>query len=411
MKGRLALLIGLLLLRLQAGFGQPMALHDGDRVLFYGDSITAQHLYTRFVEDFLLTRYPNMHVTFMNAGVPGDTVHGGYTGDQARRLKRDVFPRRPTVVTIMLGMNDGYYVPFESKYFEIYKSGYRALLAAVQNTIPGVRITLLTPTPYDEVTHGTEFAGYNEVVSRHAQFVRTLAASSHLPECDFYEAIANLASAEAAKNTALAALLIPDRIHPAEAAHWLMAAELAKAWGLSPIVSSVSLDASEVRILSAENAQVASLEKTIGGLRWIQSDKALPLPLPLEDETMQFVLSISDLAAMDQQILRVSRLTASHYRLVIDNRVVATFTREQLANGVNLALYTTPMEDQAKDVDGTELKRAQLDEASFILTIDDPKSTSDPAVAAAIQSKDAALLEMERKASEPQPHRFEIAPE
>src|SRR5580658_3281360 len=76
----ITLLIGLSAVLPLLSFCQPMALHDGDRVLFYGDSITAQRLYTRFVEDFLLTRYPELQVSFFNAGVPGDTVYGGYTG-------------------------------------------------------------------------------------------------------------------------------------------------------------------------------------------------------------------------------------------------------------------------------------------------------------------------------------------
>ncbi len=115
---------------------QEFALHDGDRVVFYGDSITAQRLYTRFMEDFVLTRYPQMHVTFWNAGIPGDTVYGGYTGDLPARLKRDVFPHQPTVITIMLGMNDGYYMAFNQKYFDVYKEGYRKLLDAIQSGVP-----------------------------------------------------------------------------------------------------------------------------------------------------------------------------------------------------------------------------------------------------------------------------------
>ena len=408
---RISVFVVLLFLQTCLAFGQPMALHEGDRVLFYGDSITAQRLYTRFVEDFLLTRYPGMHVRFINAGVPGDTVYGGYTGDQATRLKRDVFPAQPTVVTVMLGMNDGYYVPFEQKYLDIYKEGYRASLASIRSRLPGVRITLVTPTPYDEVTHGTEFAHYNEVVSRHAAFVKDLAATSHLPESDFYEAITNLTKSGAAKNTALAGLLIPDRIHPGEAAHWVMAAELARTWGFSPLVSSVSLDATQATVVSAENAQILSLQKEDDGLRWTQIDEALPLPLPLEDGMMQFVLSISNLAAMDQQIMRVRGLVASHYRLTIDGHAIASFSREQLAEGVNLALYPTPMENQSKDVDGMELKRAQLDEATFILTIDDPKSSPEDAALSAIHAKGSALLEEQRKAVQPGPHRFELLSE
>lgn len=31
-------------------------LHDGDRVVFYGDSITDQRLYTTFIETYVITR-------------------------------------------------------------------------------------------------------------------------------------------------------------------------------------------------------------------------------------------------------------------------------------------------------------------------------------------------------------------
>lgn len=86
----------------------------------------------------------------------------------------------------MLGMNDGDYVPFEQEYFDIFQSGYRALLSDIQSNLPNSRITLITPTPYDEVTHGTEFAHYNDVVSRHAEFVREYASSSHHSVSDFH---------------------------------------------------------------------------------------------------------------------------------------------------------------------------------------------------------------------------------
>lgn len=99
-----------LLLLLSTGLSsycQKPALVGGDRVVLYGDSITAQNLYTRFVEDFVLTHAQRLQITFYEADVPDDTVNGGYTGDTLARLKRDLFPRQPTVVTVMLGMNDG----------------------------------------------------------------------------------------------------------------------------------------------------------------------------------------------------------------------------------------------------------------------------------------------------------------
>ena len=389
---------------------QAPAIHDGDRVVFYGDSITAQRLYTRFVEDFALTRYPQMHVTFFNAGVPGDTVNGGYTGDRAARLTRDLFPHQPTVVTIMLGMNDGYYMPFDPKYLGIFEDGYRAMVKQIQTQDPAARLTLISTTPYDEVTHGTEFANYNGAVSRNAGFVRDFASSSHLPFADFHQVVSSLLDAGHRSNPSLAAFLVSDRIHPGEAAHWVMAAELARAWGLSPIVSNVRLDATRPQVVSADNAQVTDVATKDGSLQWTQQDNALPLPLPLHDVMIQFALANSNLAAMDQQILRVDGLSASQYTLRIDGRAIGSFTRDQLAAGVNLALLHTPMEDQAREVDGIEKKRTGVDETIFNVVIEDPKVEGASDAARVLRAKEAMWVEEQRKAAQPKPHNFEVSP-
>jgi lysophospholipase L1-like esterase len=399
-----------LLMGFEPGHGQTLALRDGDRVVFYGDSIMAQRLYTRFVEDFVLTRYPNLHVSFVNAGVPGDTVNGGYTGDRATRLKRDLFPHQPTVVTIMLGMNDGYYMPFDPQYLDIFENGYRDLTRTIASHAPAPRITLISPTPYDEITHGTEFAHYNEVVSRNAAFVKELAASSHLAYSDFNQVETNLLNAGAQSNPKLASLLVPDRIHPGEASHWVMAGELARSWGLTPLVSSVRIDAVQRRVSEVQRAQVSGLDQKDGTLQWTQTDEALPLPLPLYDEMIQFVLELSDLAAMDQQMLRVDGLSAAQYTLKIDGHIIGSFTRYQLGTGVNLALYATPMQSQAKGVDGIELKRMRLDETNFIMSIEDPKVPGTADATRAIEAKDAALLAEERKEAQPKSCRFELSP-
>ncbi len=408
---RCFLLLVLFLAAVPWAGSQQMALRDGDRVAFYGDSITAQRFYARFIEDFFLTRYPELHIVFWNSGVPGDTVNGGYTGDAPTRLKRDLFPHHPTLVTVMLGMNDGYYMPFDQRYLDIYKDGYRKLLASIQTNLPGVRITLISPTPYDELTHGTDFAHYNQVISRHAAFVKELAALSHYGFSDFNAAVMKLEQAGMEMNPLLAALLIPDRIHPAEASQWVMATALARDWGLSPIVSSVHLDASLSTPVEAENTQISDLTTHDGTLRWKELDGSLPLPLNLEDGLVRFVLDSSDVAAMDRQMLRVDHLPGPHYTLKIDGHALASFDREQLAAGVNLALYMTPMLSQAQQVDDLEKKRTQLDEAHFILAIEEPTIPDAAAATMAIEAKDAALAEEQRKAAQPAMHSFELVPE
>src|SRR4051812_20527485 len=134
------------------GRADDFYLKDGDRVVFYGDSITAQREYTARVEEFVLTRYPGMKVAFYHAGVGGDRVTGGGAGPIDERLDRDVIRFKPTVVTIMLGMNDGEYKPFDQPVFDTYARGYRHIVERLQAELPGVRLTLIQPSAFDDVT-------------------------------------------------------------------------------------------------------------------------------------------------------------------------------------------------------------------------------------------------------------------
>src|SRR5437763_17669 len=130
--------------RAQGGF----ALRDGDRVVFYGDSITDQRLYTTFVEDYVVTRFPHMNVRFVHSGWGGDRVTGGGGGPIDLRLDRDVIAYKPTVMTIMLGMNDASYRPFDQAIFDTYANGYRHIIEKMKAAIPNLRFTLIQPSPF-----------------------------------------------------------------------------------------------------------------------------------------------------------------------------------------------------------------------------------------------------------------------
>src|SRR5881392_176542 len=49
-------------------------IRDGDRVVFLGDSITEQRLYTTYIEAYALTRHPGWKLWFRNVGWGGDTA-------------------------------------------------------------------------------------------------------------------------------------------------------------------------------------------------------------------------------------------------------------------------------------------------------------------------------------------------
>src|SRR5689334_9144099 len=160
-------------------------LRGGDRVVFYGDSITDQRLYTTFTETYAVTRFPKMNVTFVHSGWGGDRVTGGGGGNIDTRLKRDVLTYKPTVMTIMLGMNDASYRAFDDKIFSQYTNGYVHILESVKKELPNIRFTLIQPSPFDDVTRQPTFeGGYNAVLVRYGQFVKEIGEQSRATIAD-----------------------------------------------------------------------------------------------------------------------------------------------------------------------------------------------------------------------------------
>jgi lysophospholipase L1-like esterase len=394
----------------QTATNPPFALRDGDRVIFYGDSITAQRFYTRLVEDIVVSRYPHIRVSFYNAGVSGDTVQGGHAGNMETRVKRDVLPWHPTVVTMMLGMNDGRYTTEYGSNAKAYEDGYRELIAHLKATLPGVRLFLIRPSPYDEVGHSSAITGYNSVMLRYGEIVSALGREENVPVIDFNQPMTAAVTRGMKIDKAIAGSLLPDRIHPSLAGHWIMAAALAQAWSLDPIVSSVNIDVLHGKSDGEHNTFVRQLRVNGGTISWTQLDEALPLPFELNDPITQFVLQVSSLGSLDQQLLTVTGLAGGSYTLSIDGRKVSSFTAEQLSQGVNLALYQTAMEDQAKSIDWTADDRSRVSGARFGLVTE--KDLDRPTVEAVetLDGLDHRLIDEEYANAQPKPHNFELVP-
>src|SRR3954466_7553377 len=188
-------------------------LKDGDRVVFYGDSITDQRLYTVFTETYTVTRFPKMDVSFIHSGWGGDRVTGGGGGNIDTRLKRDVLAYKPTVMTIMLGMNDASYRAFDEKIFQTYTNGYQHIIDVVKKEIPNIRFTLIQPSPFDDVTRATAFeGGYNNVLLRYGDFVKDLAAREHATVADMNKPFVAAIEKANAKDHDLAIKINPDRV-------------------------------------------------------------------------------------------------------------------------------------------------------------------------------------------------------
>jgi predicted GH43/DUF377 family glycosyl hydrolase/lysophospholipase L1-like esterase len=340
-------------------------LRNGDTVVFYGDSITEQNLYNQFVELYAATRFPSMRVRFFGAGVGGDRVTGGSGGPIDQRLERDVFSENPTVVTVMLGMNDGKYHPKTSENDSDYVHGYEHLLESIHEHVPGARVTLLGPSPYDDVTRPVRFAGgYNAVMQHFAELDRGLAQKYGASFVDLNPGAVDTLEKAQALDPQGAKLLLPDRVHPGWLAHWVMAEELLKGWNAPALVSAATIDTHLGQVTEQKNALVDHLEMNQASVRWTETENALPLPLSRSNAMQALLFDLTDIEKeLDQEPLRVTGLAAGRYELRIDDDVIGTFSAEELESGINLADYETPMFHQAQRVSWLVRDR---DEAHYI---------------------------------------------
>lgn len=397
------------------GAQKDFYLREGDRVIFYGDSITEQRLYTAFVETYVVTRFPRLNIRFVHSGWGGDRVTGGGGGPIDLRLHRDVIAYRPTVMTIMLGMNDGSYRPFDNAIFNTYTAGYQHILDAAKSALPGIRITLIQPSPFDDVTRPVQFAGgYNAVLIRYGQFIGQLAQREGLTVADMNAPVISALEKANSTDSELAKRMIPDRVHPGPSGHLLMAEALLKAWSAPALVTSVEIDAANQRVLHAENTTVSDF-KADSTLSWTQQDSALPMPVNLSDLVVALAVHSSDfIEALDQQLLKVAGLTAPRYVLKIEGEEVGTFSKEQLAAGINLAGLPTPMVKQAIAVHDLTLAHNNLHFARWRyvqVPLEKDQLPHSEAALDALDKLETEVIERQHALAQPKPRHYQLAPQ
>ncbi len=392
-----------------AAVAQDFHLKDGDRVVFFGDSITDQRLYTTFAETFAVTRYPGRKFTFTHSGWGGDRVTGGAGGGIAERLERDVFAYKPTVVSIMLGMNDGRVRAFDQQIFDIYTNGFRNIVKELKAKAPGVRITAIQPSPYDDVTYEPRFpGGYNAVLLRYSDFLSQLAKEQQLTLADLNRPVTAMLAKAKATDAAQAQKIIPDRVHPGPAGHLIMAGGLLQGWGAPSVVSAVTIDAKAQKVTASTNTTITNLAK----LSWTQLDRALPFPIDTADPIMALAVASSDfIDRFNQQTLTITGLPAGPHTLRIDDSEVATRTANEWAAGVNLATLRTPMWAQAAQVHALTLRRANVHNTRWrslqVPLSKDGLANLDKATEA-IDAITAELAQKQRETAQPVSHQFDV---
>jgi lysophospholipase L1-like esterase len=398
-------------------------LKSGDRVVFFGDSITDHRIYDTLVETFVVTRYPKLNVTFVHSGWGGDTVSGGLGGPMDVRLQRDVLAYDPTVMTIMLGMNDGRYAGHEPSDDTAFQAGFRHIVDAMRAARPFLRITAIEPSPFDDVTRPLTIQpdGYNAVLVGYGQWIDTYAREAKLDVSDFNTPVVALIRKLKAVDPDNALKIIPDRVHPGLAGHLIMAEALLRTWHARPLVTAVGIDSTTGKVTNCDFASVDHV-KVGPPLSWTELDEALPLPLgPMvagaHDGDLAAAIQNSDVMdALNLEPLRITGLENGNYTLKIDGTAVGTWSSEEWAKGVNLASLTTPMSTQAMTVNWLTNRHAEVHWSRWrvvdvpLLKTDETADLKERKAAInALDALDLSLIAKQRASAQPVTHAFEVA--
>lgn len=348
-------------------------IRDGDRVVFLGDSITEQRLYTTYIEAYALTRYPAWKLTFRNVGWGGDTAWlrqrahpdekqlfaAGEAAQQemvnnavSRGLNRDVLPLKPTVVTIKFGMNDHAYQPFREDIFRAYTRS-QAQLAKVLGA-SGARVAFLTSQPIEDKRADPDQDVRNQSLRRFSDGLKDVAAKAGATFVDQFDPYMAILLRERVGNPA-SLVGGGDAVHPGPIGHTVMAWAVLKGLGAPSLVSRVAIDGEASKVIAAEGCRVDNLKAANGAVSFDRLDDALPMPIderavPTDGKTKGALELAPILADLSQYELRITGLSGAAYEVTIDGEVAGKVSGEALAKGWNLAATAGPITKQARQV-------------------------------------------------------------
>ncbi|MBW1808883.1 MAG: SGNH/GDSL hydrolase family protein [Deltaproteobacteria bacterium] len=294
-------------------------------IVFLGDSITWQNLYTAYVENYFLRHYPEKNLRFVNLGVRGDTAAGAI-----RRLDRDLLPLKPDLVLIMLGMNDGgyrgknhfllqYYLVFLEKLVEIILEKTNARIILITSTC-------VAPADY-------KLSRYNPMLAAMAAQVIKLGQNRTIPVIDLFTHFSK--TIQAAKLRKPVVNLMLDPVHPGPAGHLVIARFLLGFLDTGrdrPAIKS-SFDLKNTKWPAGKT----SIQLTHNHKNIYFSDRARQALQALEVQNR-----------FNQHLVIIKGLS-KRVRIRVDGYELGVFTPEQLAKGVDLnRLGQAPWVKQAK---------------------------------------------------------------
>ena len=400
-------------------------LHDGDRVVFLGDSITEQKLYTTYIEAYTVTRFPKQRFNFWNSGWGGDTAWlrmrtfpdekalFAAEGDAQQKLveaavdgplTRDVVSLKPTVVTVNFGMNDHNYEAFREDIFKAYVRSQTEIVKVLKKN--GTRVVLMTPQPIENLSGDPSADARNKAIRKFADGLKDVAAKEGATFVDQFDPYMAIVRREHAikVDTRIGG---GDEVHPGPAGHTLMAAIILKQLKAPSLVSSAEFALSDDqggKVVNATQCAVSNVKFDKGMLSFDRADDCLPMPI---DERAMAALKLGPvLEDVNRYELKVAGLKEDLYDVLIDGEVAATVTKEELAKGLNLAAAAGPITRQTQEVLSLIFKKNLVGQTLWEAKLRAWRKKERPGLQKQIDDFEAQIT----GACQPKPHRFEVKP-
>jgi len=332
-------------------------LKDGDTLVFLGDSITHQCLYTQYIEDYFYTRYPKVHIHFHNAGVGGDRAKDALT-----RFDEDVAAYKPKYVTILLGMNDGSYRDFDKTVFDAYQQDMGTLLDKIAGI--GATAVPITPTMFD--SRAKRLRGdnqeprntyYNGVLSLYGTWLREQAQDRGLGFVDMWTPLNDL-TMESRKKTPNFTM-IPDGVHPGPSGQVVMATAVIQDIVTHTTCPQILVDEKAGKLTPTASGGKITDFNVGDGVSFTFAADRLPWVLP-PDAVEGYKLTHAGHHHSNER-LSVRGLKPGKYELKIDGQTIGAYPAGQLAFGVELEENDkTPEYQQALKVAMLNKERNEL---------------------------------------------------
>ncbi len=209
-----------------------MNIANNSSICFIGDSITAAEKYVRILVDYFVLNYPEKQITFHNVAVPGASAPIALTN-----WEQQVTSRKPTHAIVMFGMNDMNRVLYADsarvtdallEKREAAIARYNVNMGEIHRRLGDIPHFFMTPTPHDEYPEieSPLYGGYDKALAK---------ASENLMQS--FENVLDLRTPliEANDKRLVKTIIGPDRVHPGNIGHALIAQNVLKHLGFEDL--------------------------------------------------------------------------------------------------------------------------------------------------------------------------------